>query len=395
MLVSRIIGNCPGCGGKDTYGNVSVRGDHILRGCLRCRYHNSVPLPTTKKKILYLDQFFFSGAFRGKDMRFTTAAQKIMSLCAKQLLVVPYSSVHEDETYQWTGNDGQSKDELMEFIKATSRGHEFEPAYDVERTQIINAFQHHLNGEEPEYLLNECEVVESAIHDWDDYIRIDVGRYMGDIELIRSLKTQSISSLVAIFDSWVSSQNNFEQDVTLEHQAAFKGYLDSYIEFVARIGGGDYSAMFNSPIVSMIVQAMLQCIPEDVPVEKRLKVVGEFFISQHFSQIPLQWLKARMFAVLKDMVKRGAFANREEALSIHSGFFYDVDHIATYAPYCDAFIMDKRMAEIVRDPRIALEEKFSVKIFSLNNWDELLAWLDSEEANITAEHWSGLSEAYP
>ena len=36
--------------------------------------------------------------------------------------------------------------ELFKFIKATSRGHEFSPAYDVERVQLEKAFDAWLAG---------------------------------------------------------------------------------------------------------------------------------------------------------------------------------------------------------------------------------------------------------
>lgn len=68
----------------------------------------------------------------------------------------------------------------MGFIKATLRGHEFEPAYDVELTQIIRAFQAFLADHSPEFALEERDIVRRDIHEWDDYFRIDVGRYIGD-----------------------------------------------------------------------------------------------------------------------------------------------------------------------------------------------------------------------
>lgn len=34
-------------------------------------------------------------------------------------------------------------------------------------------------------------------------------------------------------------------------------------------------------------------------------------------------------------------------------------------------------------------------MFSLNNWDELLAWFDALEAGMTEEHRDGLKMAYP
>lgn len=100
-----------------------------------CRYKSGLPLPDIKKKVIYLDQFFFSHAFRGNDERFMAAAELIRDLANKQLIVAPYSSIHEEETHQW-----ERFAELMEFIKAASRGHEFEPAYDVERVQVANGF---------------------------------------------------------------------------------------------------------------------------------------------------------------------------------------------------------------------------------------------------------------
>src|SRR5205823_7872081 len=125
-----------------------------------------------------------------------------------------------------------------------------------------------------------------------------------------------------------------------------------------------------------------------------LQQVARFFASEHFIQIPRQWLSARIYATQKDKVKRGAFTNRETALERLSGFFYDVTHVATYAPYCDAFIMDNAMAHLVADSRVGLEERYDVKVFSLNNWDELFTWLDALEAEMTEEHKAGLSAAY-
>ena len=78
-----------------------------------------------------------------------------------------------------------------------------------------------------------------------------------------------------------------------------------------------------------------------------------------------------------------------------SGFFQDIKHVATYAPYCDAFFMDKAMAHVVADPRINLGGRFGVKVFSLNNWDRFLTWLGDIEGGMSGEHRAALSAAYP
>jgi hypothetical protein len=131
MLVTYIVGDCPGCGAIHCFGNVSVDSCRVIQGCMKCKYRQTVWLPEIRKKVLYLDQFFFSHAFKKKDSRFVKAAQWIQRLSALQLLVAPFSSVHEEETHQWRGYDGKKKEDLMEFIKKTSCGHEFKPAYSV------------------------------------------------------------------------------------------------------------------------------------------------------------------------------------------------------------------------------------------------------------------------
>lgn len=389
-LVTYVLGDCPGCMAQNTFGNVDIYSDYVYRGCKRCRYHDRVDLPPLRKKVLYLDQFFYSHAFRGGDARFVAAAERIAQLASLQLVVAPFSSVHEDETHLW-----EKRDELFKFIKATARGHAFEAAYEVERTQIIKSFQAWLAGESAEYPLDQSDAVEDDVHHWDSYMRIDVGRYMGDIELIRDLKKQSIEGLVNLFEGWRKLQTPFEEDLVAEYQVAGKAYMDFYLDFALRVAGGDYMAMFDAPIISMVVQTMLHVIPDEVPSDQKLRRCVEFLGSDHFKELPYQWLNAHMLATLKLLVKNGAYANLDRARQKLSGVFFDVKHIATYAPYVDAFVMDQPMADLVSRPTVQLQQRYGTKVFSLNNWEDFLAWLAQLEREMSAEHREGLRLAYP
>ena len=246
-IVSYLLGSCPSCG-KESFGNVDVYSMYVLRGCGACKYKESVQLPPIRKKIMYLDQFFLSHAFRGSDARFIEAACRIEKLAALQLLVVPYSSVHEDETHQW-----ERHAELFKFIKATSRGHEFSPAYDVERVQLEKAFDAWLAGTPAKFALADRDVYRDNVHIWEGYYRIDVGRYTGDRDLIRSLKEQSIHELVATFEGWRQSKKTFEQDLQEEYAAAGRLYMQSFEELLLRVGQADFSAFLNAPIISMSI----------------------------------------------------------------------------------------------------------------------------------------------
>ncbi|NVK18321.1 MAG: hypothetical protein HWE30_06490 [Methylocystaceae bacterium] len=337
-----------------------------------------------------MDQFFLSHTFRGKEKKFIDAAKRIENLAAKQLLIVPFSSLHEDETYQW-----ERHSELIEFIKETSRGHEFLPDYQVEQNQLTKAFESWISGAPPFYKKSEDDVFPKNIHEWESYYRIDVGQYTKDRELVRELKKQSVDSLVDIFDGWRASNTTFEEDVIMELNASAKSYLDSYFLYVERILSGDLMAQLNAPIMSRMVEALLLHTPNDISSDKRLKMIIDFFTSEHFRLCPYQNLSAKIFAALKLQVKQGAYANDIKARKKLSGFFYDVSHISNYAPYCHAFFADKSMSQLVARPEVSLSKNYEVKVFSVETMDDFLCWLESLEEEMTEEHIMALRKAYP
>ncbi|MDB6106441.1 MAG: hypothetical protein JWO52_6440 [Gammaproteobacteria bacterium] len=53
--------------------------------------------------------------------------------------------------------------------------------------------------------------------------------------------------------------------------------------------------------------------------------------ADHFRESPYAWLDAHVLATMKASVKAGYYKNREQAVQRLSGFFADVEHIATHA----------------------------------------------------------------
>jgi len=395
MLVTRIIGDCPACKSKSTFGNVSVQRSHVLRGCKVCNHESVVWLPDIRKKVLYLDQFFFSHGFRGSDQRFLAAIERVKKACHLQLLVAPYSSVHEDETYQWRGHGNKTNAQLMEFIKLVARGKEFERSYNIETTQILRAFAAYLEGRPAQHGVDRADAIRGELDTWDDYFFIDVGGYWRDAERRRRLKAEAVEQLVTTLDDWQKSSQTLDQDVALEYRDAGRLYLEFYIDKVNRIRQGDVAAVLDSPVMASMVGYMRDHLPNDMPELQQLQRCADFFKSEHFAEIPCEWISARLFATLKSMVKRGAYANRSEARRRLSGVFEDIRHISLYAPYCDAFVMDTPMAELTRQPSVGLEARYGVRVFSLNNWEEFLAWLDGLEVGMSTAHITGIEAAYP
>jgi hypothetical protein len=283
------------------------------------------------------------------------------------------------------------RDELREFIRTTARGAKFAPQFHVEKTQVIKAFCAWLKNQPPDYIVEERDVFFDDIHKWDRYFYISMNGYQLDPDELRGSKQRAVEGLVAIFDDWRKDTTTMEQDVEAELMAAARGYVNAYSELVTRVGTGDFSALFYSPVRSSVVDTMMDILGRDKNYDERLRICGSFFRSDHFKNTPFHWLSARMYAALKDMVRRGAYKDIEEAKRRLRGFFYDVNHIATYAPYCNSIVLDAVMAELVSHPNVALENRYGVTTFSRRNWRQFLSWLDDLRNGLTPEMKAALA----
>jgi len=371
-LVSKILGDCPSCGRKDGYGIVNVSGNTLNRGCLSCRHWDRTPLPALDKKVIYLDQYFYSHAFRGSHPSFVEAKGLIQEVAASQLAVAPYSNVHEDETHLWSP---EKRDDLMKFIKQTSAGHRFNPEYQVQITQIANAFGAFLKRDSTEAKIIKSDALPDDLNDWDDYLWIDVPAFKPDVEKIRSSKTEAVASLMDLFEEWAARSSTFDQDVKDELRGGQRSYTKSYVEYAKRIANGEIHAMFDSPVASQIVETLMHYDGTRLPATIRMQRIQAFFESEYFENVPLERISSEFFALLRHRLRLGAYRNKTKAQSKFKGFFYDVRFIAAYAPYCDAMVVDALMHSWATDPLIDLPRKFGTRFFSRTNWGEFLDYL--------------------
>lgn len=392
LLVTRIIGTCPECRADEAFGNVSVSGDTLFRGCLRCKYSERLRLPPLSKEVLYLDQFFLSHAFRAELSEFVDATKLIAELAHAQLLVCPYSSIHETETHQWRHAQQQR---LWEFIKQISRGRTFESEYRVKLTQISRGFERFMASVQEKFPLEIHDALPRNLNDWDDYFRIEVPHSPDNVELVRELKTRSIDELVNLFPDWRKTTTTFEEDRRLESEAAGRVYLEHYLRMTGRIAGGDFMATLDSPVDTLIVESLMSCDRDALDFEQRLNRVIAYFRSAFFEEVPCEWISAGLFAVLKDRVKRGQYQNTEKAKERLGGLFYDVQFIAAYAPYCQAMFVDNTMCEFVDDRRIGLTGRFGTRVFARNRWDDFMTYLESVRSRRSPELERALRLVHP
>ena len=70
----------------------------------------------------------------------------------------------------------------------------------------------------------------------------------------------------------------------------------------------------------------------------------------------------------------------------------DIDIIGVLLPYCDAMFVDKECAEILK--QIKNKINFSTKIYSLNNKNEFIDYLNEIEKKTPKSHFEKVYEVY-
>ena len=346
---------------------------------------------TTRKSLLYLDQGFLSLAFRETRAPWVNEAiERITELLDLQLLAVPYSFTHIAEADLF-----KKRDDLVVFIQRFARGHHFEPYYRIEETQIAKAFQAFLAGRPPQYVREECDAISVAVHDWDGPYSVRVFTPESGFDRKRAFKQSSVDALLDALDGWQAGSSTFEEDMDLEFRDAARIFVEVYAEKTARLYAGDFSALINAPISASVMEYLAHVA---ATLKADMRTIPAFFASAHFREVPMQQLSARLYSAFKERLRKKADqlpTSREARAEKYSGLMFDVQHAATYAPYCDAFFTDNAMAALMKGKRVAVEETWGCKVFSSSHQRQFGDWLAGLKADMTPQHAEELAWAYP
>ena len=129
----------------------------------------------------------------------------------------------------------------------------------------------------------------------------------------------------------------------------------------------------------------------EIDIQNRLNRIIQFFNSKYYYEVPCEYISSGLFAALKQKVKNGHYVNEEKAEKKLSGIFYDIRFISIYAPYCDAMFIDNPMIDLVKGPKLNLEERFNTIFFARKNWDEFMDYLTKIKEQKSQEIDWGLS----
>jgi hypothetical protein len=316
---------------------------------------------------------------------FVEAQKRITDLALAQQLVAPYSNLHEDESQLWTE---AQRAPLLKFIKQTSLGHRFAYEYEVKSRQIHRAFETFLAGGRTSHTVERSDALERDVNDWDGYVWIDVGNLLDKHDSLKERKDRSIDSLLDAFEVWATTPSTFSEDVQLELHSAAASYIEHYVDYVKRMVSSDPTAFLTANENSMMVESLLH-YQDKQPAPLRMQRIQAFFQSDYFANVPEARIGSEFFALLRHRLRRGEYKNKEKNRDRFGGLFYDIRFISTYAPYCDAMVVDNLMFQWATDPLIDLPRRFGVRLFSRQNWGDFLVYLD----NLAASQRPEINEA--
>ena len=406
---------CPRCHAPAAFGPRMVMGQFWITRCSQCRYYTHEALPTIQKKIIYLDQCVLSHILTSQEQRWKDVYGRLRALCHFQVITCPYSNVHREESLL----ADYSRDVLKELYRELSCGDQFLPPIEIEQNQLLESIGLYLQGAPAPSQWDKPRL-------WKEFCGEDPHRWWGDMQVyadfptdlaaiarLREDKDRLHDSLGSVADYWKSEHSQkFKDDVERETLDYGRVQVECYRELVN--GPKEIESMLSGELLeafrsivrpgifnpdtppgiqpgvrlvhSLAVEAH-RAHPEEVdPVS----IVEEFFKSKHAAQTPFLYISSRLSAAIAQQVR-----SPKGARSTKRGDSYDITAISSFAPYCDAMVVDNEFCAIASQKNIDVPGRYKVKLFSARILDQFIQYLERLLTDTSHEHRAALKQVFP
>ncbi|KTD01966.1 hypothetical protein Lfee_0902 [Legionella feeleii] len=384
--------NCGVCKKNNTVQKI-ISHNYLKCICKSCRHTYEISLIKIIKKIIYLDQNIFSNAYaisKGKESRFKLLIDKLENLTNKQLIICPFSDVHDLESHQQT-DDGKA---LFSMIQTMSRGKRFYLRNKIKEQQIINAYIAFLNNDSDKYKLKLSDAIEPGIHDWDTSFRIQSNFSLSQfispaiIKKEKKLFTEDFIEALPKFHKMASNvQANFISEITDHARFLIEDYMQA-------IKSNDIKIILNSEEVK-IINTLMRIDTDNQNIGSKFNQVISFLKSSYFANIPYVHISSGIWAVKRKEISDGRCpTNLDKHRKQIRGFLYDIEHAAIFAPYCDAMITEIKMAQYLKGWHKQSQSLYPFNVYSIQDEANLYNYLDYVENTITEEMEEELKIVY-
>jgi len=391
--------DCPRCG-ENRYGILSVHAKHYVRRCRDCRHTSDhLRLPPLNKKVIYLDQFVISEMAKVNEPNlrknlerpvnkiWPKMLEKLQLLIRAQMVVCPGSECHFFESLAMdSGYEG-----LKKFYEGISGGVQFESPKEIQTRQISRALRCWLS-KKPVVGMAVTDATTGEINAWTDDFTVSLNVNWSSIaDVLRQERDIVDQSLCNVFQQWQGDQQwTFDDWVKEETVGAGKVIIDLFKNacdaFNKKPEDGDALVSYTQHPMHRICRDLQN---GGVHPQKQCETLCEFFRSTDFSEIPSVKISSLMFAAI---AQQAAHQGRKNPLN--RGFSTDVAAISTFLPFCDAIFIDKECWTILTQNPVRDRLGFPTRLYSVENSDDFLAYLDIIGGSVSPEHFGALREVY-
>lgn len=391
---------CPECKMQDAFGVLWVRENSYKRRCKNCGYKADFFLPDVDKKVIYIDQFAISNLFLFRSDRDKKSPLKdfwiqlhdqILNVLLLQGAIFPHSNIHLDESLVARTFDG-----LRDTYRSISGDTSLHSTHEIERMHLFDFAKSWITNEGvPALTFSVDDILEGTRNSWLSPIRIeansDYSQFANDI---RSSREMASADFAELFKHWATNKPTFQE--VAKHEAASFGHVynqqraEMIQQMVLEITGEATVSLDDIMGQANLMNSMLTRLFSEhgVSEEDCFKKITEFFTWDGLQEIPSNKISAYMFAA----IARKAASGQKRAPN--SGMLNDIRVISTYMPYVDAMFLDNECAALLSEEPLKTDLNFSAQIFSLNNRDQFLKYLNTIETAIDSETRKRANDLY-
>ncbi|ESS73966.1 hypothetical protein MGMO_8c01030 [Methyloglobulus morosus KoM1] len=361
--------------------------------CAKCNIWTTFPLPEIKKKLIYLDQSFFSDIYSEtvKEDLNQRLKEKLLLLRQKQKIFLVVSDIHSYETSNIPEQHSKQKTEQWKFQNSMADG------------CIAGNFDNVVIAQTRRMLLEK--------NSFETFPHTDIGlknphQFMVGMNIIstntwrdglnQSSKTSSEQQNEAISDNLDRQveklPDNCKLSDCLHHiQELRKGGLQQGIkdfikdknftlqseEIISEINAGR-TPSFQYPQISRssfypVIKSVVEGLDEDAALMKW----SDLLKNDNLGLCPSLRIRIAMEAELLWIKKQG---HRQNPKKFSENFgvsrHHDIQHIASFFPYVDAITTDNEMFNFCQREAVKKElNKYPTKIYAKKYYNDFEAWL--------------------
>lgn len=404
---------CPYCNLPTGFKVVNISENSYSRQCDKCKEIATNILPTLKKAIIYIDQFALSNMMRSihpetRDKRdkadpfWRTLFGKLDRLSKLQLIAIPMSSTHEEESRM---TKDYKRIERVNF--QLSGGRAFKKINTIKRDEVLAFLPCWLEGKSIEsIILNRSSFFENKIDGWQS--KIIVNNNLPDIEFWSNGLREMQKETAVDYNELLKER--WEQQKNMSTRAFFEYVLleeaDAFGRTALKLGKAFYEkqwAIKNGDVDSTIHDLL------PTPSFELLDALGSSFqtygvaetkIAENiFGYLTSPIMRELPFIKISSALQAAAFrkycaGQKDIPKERNPSILTDIETISAVMPFCDAMMIDNECRNYLHEPSTRELIPYDTILFSTSNRAELVNYLEQIESSASNEHLQLVETVY-